>query len=552
VESVPLHAAPKIVLLLAIPATLAACLLVSVGNLALDLARKRPGAKIQLRLAGFFALVALLASLPVLLITANGVNRFLSYWRAIDVADVLQDAQEQALELYSFKLDSFKRMLDTPALLQKASARLRGGDGDAAPLVAAQTFVWNDNSWENADFRGSSDTFLAMPPGAGTNGKNLREGFSDRVLPRDIDVIRYVTVRKDRAFVYTFTLGEGFDQSITRLQSESSRFSRLRAVEPRMFSVLFLFFAVFLLPTLLMTVIIALSFTREITAPIVDIADATRKVAAGDFSLHLRSREKDELGQLVRSFNMMVENLEKSRLALLNAEKISVWQDMAQRLAHEIKNPLTPIKLSAERVLRRWRNEPERTGEIIESSMLAIIQEVENLSGLVSEFRELSRPLAPTESFCNLREAVNADIEPYRQSYPNVTLSTDGIAADIEARIEKKQLSQIVSNLVSNAIDAMDGKGVITLKTDWFVKRDAPFVRLSIGDTGVGMSTEVAAQIFTPYFTTKEHGTGLGLVIARRIITELGGAIRVNSAPGAGTTFLVDLPARMSASIPSR
>ena len=245
---------------------------------------------------------------------------------------------------------------------------------------------------------------------------------------------------------------------------------------------------------------------------------------------------------MIRSFNAMVQDLEKSRAALVKAEKISIWQNMAQQLAHEIKNPLTPIKLSAERVLRRWRNEPERIGEILESSMMAIIQETEGLSTLLTEFRTLSKPMEPSQSWTRLRETVDETIGPYRASYPETRFDTEHVADDISIKIDKHRFSQVLTNLVINAIDAMNGKGLIEIRTDLVKKREISYCRLSVKDTGKGIGNQEGSLIFTPYFTTKESGTGLGLPIVERIVNDHGGTIWFNSAEGMGTTFFIDLP----------
>jgi nitrogen fixation/metabolism regulation signal transduction histidine kinase len=291
-----------------------------------------------------------------------------------------------------------------------------------------------------------------------------------------------------------------------------------------------------------MTAIIAISFTRRISQPLVDLTEATRRVAEGDFSIHILARRGDELGLLVSSFNSMVRDLEKSRDALLKAEKISIWQNMAQQLAHEIKNPLTPIKLSAERVLRRWRNDPDRVAEILENSMLAIIQEVEGLSTLLTEFRTLSRPMENSQSYTELREALEESAAPYQSSHPNVCFEMGHAGEGITVKIDKHRMNQILSNLFINAIDAMEGRGLIEIRTDLVKKRESRYCRLSIRDTGKGISKKESPLVFTPYFTTKETGTGLGLPIVERIVNDHDGSIWFNSAEGMGTTFFIDLP----------
>jgi len=237
-----------------------------------------------------------------------------------------------------------------------------------------------------------------------------------------------------------------------------------------------------------------------------------------------------------------VRDLEKSRAALVKAEKISIWQNMAQQLAHEIKNPLTPIKLSAERVLRRWRGDPEHIGEIIEGSMLAIIQETEGLATLLNEFKTLSKPAELSQSWTKMGQTAEEVISPYRTSYPEVRFDIDHIDHAITVKIDKHRLLQVLTNLIINAIDAMDGSGVIEIRTDIIQKREVRFCRLSVKDSGKGMAKDSIPHVFTPYYTTKDSGTGLGLPIVERIVNDHGGSIWFNSAEGTGATFFVDLP----------
>jgi nitrogen fixation/metabolism regulation signal transduction histidine kinase len=293
---------------------------------------------------------------------------------------------------------------------------------------------------------------------------------------------------------------------------------------------------------LLMTIIIAISFTRRVTNPITELTEATRRVAEGDFSIQILARRGDELGLLIRSVNAMVQDLDKSRAALVKAEKISIWQNMAQQLAHEIKNPLTPIKLSAERVLRRWRNEPEKVGEILEDSMMAVIQETEGLSTLLNEFRVLSKPMEPSQSWTKIGETAEEVISLYRGSYPEITFNIEKVSGDVSVRMDRNRFSQVLTNLLVNAIAAMGGKGFIEIRTDIVKKREMQYCRLSIRDTGKGISKQYSQQVFVPYFTTKESGTGLGLPIVERIINDHGGVIWFNSEDGVRSTFFIDLP----------
>jgi nitrogen fixation/metabolism regulation signal transduction histidine kinase len=236
----------------------------------------------------------------------------------------------------------------------------------------------------------------------------------------------------------------------------------------------------------------------------------------------------------------MVRELEKSRNSLVQKEKISIWQTMAQQLAHEIKNPLTPIKLSAERIIRRFQTNPDRLGEILESSMLAIIQEVESLSNLLNEFRTLSRPIEPSASVTLLHDIIEETALPYKTSYPAMNFDINRVAKSVEVKMDRRHLSQVLTNLIINAIDAMNGEGTIEMRSETITRNEQRFCRFSIKDTGKGIRQEDEPKIFTPYFTTKSSGTGLGLPIIERIVTDYGGSIFFNTALGVGTTFIID------------
>jgi signal transduction histidine kinase len=167
---------------------------------------------------------------------------------------------------------------------------------------------------------------------------------------------------------------------------------------------------------------------------------------------------------------------------------------------------------------------------------------VEGLSTLLNEFRTLSRPMEPSKAWTNFREAVEETVSPYRSSHPRIRFDTEHIGADISVRIDRHRLGQVLTNLIVNAIDAMAGSGLIEIRTDLVQKRESQYCRVSFRDTGKGIPDQNGPLIFTPYFTTKENGTGLGLPIVERIVNDHGGAIWFNSAEGAGTTFFIDLP----------
>jgi len=526
----------SLVVFFSAPVVLLVFLGIAVANMLGDIVSRRPGIKFRVRLLAYFVVIVVFATAPISIVTSLSISEVVRFWHSFD-ADAAQRASRSfAVESFSFHLDRFESLImttDWNAVRPPpgASATLPQG------IVSVQYFLFTEDGWQGVAFLGDEAGRLAMPP-------SQMAGFPVREIPRDTGFIRYAMMpAPNQIRLISYGLSEGFDFGVAAIETQVERFEVIGILRDNVRILEIFYFGVFFIPPLLMTMIIAISFTRRITSPIAELTEATRRVAEGDFSVQILSRRGDELGLLVRSFNAMVQDLEKSRTALVKAEKISIWQNMAQQLAHEIKNPLTPIKLSAERVLRRWRNDPEQVGVIIEDSMMAIIQETEGLSTLLNEFRTLSKPMEPSKSSIKFGEVIPELISPYQSSHPKVMFDIAHVSGDLVVKIEKIRFSGILTNLIINAIDAMDGRGSIEIRTDLVKKKGVQYCRISVKDSGKGISGQEAEQVFTPYFTTKESGTGLGLSIVERIVNDHGGSIWFNSSEGIGTVFFVDLPA---------
>ena len=524
----------NLVVFFTIPAVLLIFLGVAMAGLLGDIIARRPGTKFKMRLLGYFTVTVVFSAAPLFIVTGISINEIIRFWQSIEADKAKAASQSFAVDNFIFHLENFDDIREKTRWNAVMSPR----NPQALPnnITSVQDFIRTGEGWDEIAFNGDDRGRLDAPP-------SETEGYVTRELPRDTGFIRYVTLPDRRVVrLITYQLGENFDQGMAAIEKQSERFDVINIMGDNAKILMLFYYGVFFVPTLLMTAIIAISFTRRVTNPIVELTEATRRVAEGDFSIQILARRGDELGLLIRSFNAMVQDLEKSRAALVKAEKISIWQNMGQQLAHEIKNPLTPIKLSAERVLRRWRNEPDKIGEVIEDSMLAIIQETEGLSTLLNEFKTLSKPAELSQSWTKIGETTEEAIIPYRSSYPEIIFDTERVDPHTTIKIDKHRLSQVLTNLIVNAIDAMEGRGTIEIRTDIIQKRESRFCRLSIRDTGKGISRESVPQVFTPYYTTKESGTGLGLPIVERIVNDHGGSIWFNTAEGMGTTFFVDLP----------
>ena len=310
---------------------------------------------------------------------------------------------------------------------------------------------------------------------------------------------------------------------------------------PQFIGLVYLFFVV---PLLLLALLLGIAAADFVAEPLGGLEEVTRRVAGGDFSARILAKPGDERGWLVASFNRMLDELERTREGERIQERVDAWKDLAQRLAHELKNPLTPIRLASERLLRMSRSDPQRALGIIESSSLAIIAEVDSMDGLLADFRAFARLPTPEMEWVDLKTLVAESIAVFQASYPDIAFTCATLPDETRLHADRSMMKRALGNLISNSIEAMAGRGVITISANLVKTGDSSYCRLRLGDTGRGIPLGIRDRVFLPYFTTKDRGTGLGLAIVERIVHDHGGRIRFESAEGIGTVFWLDLPIR--------
>ncbi len=272
-----------------------------------------------------------------------------------------------------------------------------------------------------------------------------------------------------------------------------------------------------------------------ITRPLARLLTATEQLKGGDFEIQVKESAYSPLNGLIVAFNNMVSELNQSRERLIEAEKQTIWREMARAMAHEIKNPLTPIRLAAQRLEAKYYERAENLPEILEKSMRIINEEVDNLQNLVTAFSGFAKmPEAQFEHY-NLNQQLK-DIADQYSDEARIDLELDENLKEIHA--DTMQMKQVLVNLIQNAIQACPKEAHIELSTS---VRERSCI-IGIKDHGLGISEDDLAKIFEPYYTTKKKGTGLGLAIVRRIIRQHGGDIKATSILGEGSTFEISFP----------
>jgi two-component system nitrogen regulation sensor histidine kinase NtrY len=281
--------------------------------------------------------------------------------------------------------------------------------------------------------------------------------------------------------------------------------------------------------------------TERVTHPVAQLAAGARAVAAGDWSVHVEVLSKDEIGELAQAFNSMTRQLIEQRDRAIQAERVAAWRELARRLAHELKNPLFPLQITVEN-LQRARERPE-FDEVFRESTGTLLVELANLKTIVGRFSDFAKMPPPRFEAVDVNEIVREVMKLYDARFRKdpaiiepVTELADG---ELGAPVDSEQLRRALGNLVLNAMDAMPAGGTLRISTN----RTETGVRVSVSDSGQGLTEEECSRLFTPYYTTKQHGTGLGLAMVQSVVSDHHGKISVISKPGTGATFVIDLPA---------
>src|SRR3984957_17410385 len=303
---------------------------------------------------------------------------------------------------------------------------------------------------------------------------------------------------------------------------------------------------------ILLAILLSSWAAARVTRPVEQLARAAQSVADGHWDTRVEVSGRDEVSQLAESFNRMTSELLTQRERLLQAERVAAWRELARRLAHELKNPLFPLQLTVENLLRARQNSPEQFDEVFRESSATLLAEISNLKAIIGRFSEFSKMPQPQLQPTDMNELLRGIAQLFRPQLqaPGQNQIESLLALDENLRqvpADPDLLHRALSNLVLNAMDAMPEGGTLTLRT----RKKEDSIVIEIADTGSGLTPEECERIFTPYYTSKQHGTGLGLAIVQSVVSDHNGTITVHSEPGKGTRFVIGLPGNPEPSRPA-
>jgi signal transduction histidine kinase len=285
---------------------------------------------------------------------------------------------------------------------------------------------------------------------------------------------------------------------------------------------------------------IGYSMAERIADPVNRLMRATQRVARGDLDARVLVTSSDELRRLVEAFNRMAEDLQRQRAELERTNRLAAWADMARQVAHDIKNPLTPIQLNAEHLRRVHADRGRPLGPVIDECVASILGQVRLLRQIAAEFSSFASVPRPKPAPVELAALVAEIVDPYRAGLAGRTAIDVRVSPQLpSALVDRVLIGRAISNIIENALHAMPAGGTLTLEGE----QAESWIVLRVSDTGVGMDAAALSRIFEPYFSTKAIGTGLGLTIAKRNVEANGGSIAVESELGRGTAVSLRLPA---------
>jgi nitrogen fixation/metabolism regulation signal transduction histidine kinase len=521
------------------------------------------GFSIRARLAIMLALFALLPVLVVTFLASKRIATSLELMKSPGVTTTLNNA----LTVSKTSLGTLEDALHTICVRAAADSSLAVAvaDGGPRPILdsldsirkrhllsyGALYIKENEGAWSLAATVTepvSQSTSGNTPPAADPRGppelpRPLAPGMHYDSAGWLLDTVPMASPRegRDALLVLGYHMGDDFFAQVQGIGRGVGYYRQLDVLKGLYVGSIWVWAGGLLLVVVIATLITARFAARGLSRPLVELADGMRSVARGDENVLVRPRGSRETKFLANSFNVMVEDLAAYKKDLARAERAAAWQDIARVAAHEIRNPLTPIQFAIRRIRDRLGGIPESEREPFRESLDSILGEVDTLKALASNFSQYAKLPESSPSAGDLNKLVSEIVDLFgAEKNVNIKMRLDPSLPN--AHVDVSQMRMVLNNLLKNSVEAMPDGGTITVSTGVENVPDGPWATLEVADTGVGMDPDTLAKATDAYFSTKAKGSGLGLAVIHKIVSQHAGKLDLQSRPGVGTRIFLRLP----------
>lgn len=537
-------------------------IIVYIINLIVSVLKKDFGSKMRLRMTFVFIFLTALPIIPFIQIGTKFIESSMNVWFSEDIGASLDLSEEVIKEYYDEKklilidrakliddyikknnivsgaitdfLDKFISLTSANNItLWDRNGRIIGQVGEKLFDIMSEDKLSNDTSSFSAsvylydNYKGiffqekSEELYLIIP--------------SKIILEDSGDTIGFLNI--------ALKVNPNFKNVFTKIEDSLKSYNIVSLYKKFFIGGFSILFIAVIFPIILIVLVISIFLTKEFVEPIANLSDATKRIAKGDYNFKIKHNYTDEFKILTDSFNSMIGEIEFSRKKLSQKEKIATWQEIARRMAHEIKNPLTPIRLNSERMLKKYTENHKDFSEILAKGTRIILGEVDRMDRLLKEFSNIAKLPNTNKELGGIYDILKdlTDLMASNSKNIKIILNFD-IKNDFLINRDSLQLKSVFINIIQNALDAMKNDGIITIDVFKKIIGFTEYAVIKITDQGEGVVAESDADIFEPYYSTKENGIGLGLAIAQRIVQEHEGRIYYETKPTVGTSFFIELP----------
>ncbi|TGK23494.1 HAMP domain-containing protein [Leptospira yasudae] len=512
---------------------------------------------IRYRLTLSFIFVALLPSVPILFLSSNITGKLYERFYGIDVEEALSSGEMLILNEEKPK----KKLLVEKTRLLESFLRMQPLNLESLVAGASKLNLIQSDEF----YVGIYENEKSVLENRGLKYRPVEKNF--KAFSKTSNWTEFLSYRPDYCMYFIrvpFPIGQyvlqtgirihkGEEKIVYSLISTRRNYDRADLAKEKLPYRIRLTFSIITVSIFLLAIYFSLLFARKISRPIIELANATQKISMGETDINLEIREAGEIGALIDSFNQMVQDLKSKDAELMRSQRIAAWKEVAQRMAHEIKNPLTPIQLSAERIRRKMKTENlEQFHEIVATGTDTIIKQVRVLEHLVNEFSDFARMPAPKLINQNLEPILLEAVKLFEHT-PKLKITTNIAKGFPQLFLDQKIILRVFTNLVKNSVEAIERKrekeenpdyeGSILISATLTRKIMRRVAIISIEDNGIGISPELQQKVFEPYYSTKNSNTsGIGLAIVQKSVIDHNGHISVDSSRMGGCRFQIELP----------